>query len=192
MYTFIQVQCHPKIPDLKQWCLLVTNKDSDLFLQLHKSVASQLFFKYGIDPHFTNKDGTPKRKEEYFYNPFILGSRWLIAGEQQLLTTGYLLVNKAGGFFPPPKNLNELPTIQSEELEWPGEKLNSYEKIVIRKWKDGTHYYLSSSNNRIFAKEKFDSIEDAKREAIKYVSEDRIEQKEDQPIPVNAFLLPDP
>ncbi len=165
MYRFARCQTHPKFPDLQGWYLILETDDIDTLMDLHRGVANLLFHKFWVDPH---------RDEDMIAgvcNPVHLAAVWMRSAEK-LLQAGPILVNSSGGMLPP-DDVKILAETQSETMSWP----DIYEDEVIKivRWPGGSHYYLSSTENRIFVPSKYVRHEDALRVAKKYT--DKIQEK---------------
>jgi hypothetical protein len=168
MYTFVKVQCHPKIPSLTGWYLKISKGDmisySDFQLSMVAKIARQK-----IDPHIkTEKIPSWWMK---LFSPLAQSKKWTEVTSFYICKHD-LLFNKDGGWmFFNPKYL--LETCTSDILKFP-EETYKHEIITIKKWPQGKHWYLTSSVERIFVPEKHNTIKEARELAEQYVDPDHI------------------
>ncbi len=169
-HRFHLLQPHVKCPDLTGWYLELRPDDSETIMAVHKGVAALYFFKFGQDPHI-QKDET----QRLLYNPIRLAANWLVSVERFLMQGEAVLVNAFGGMMPLAGAII-LDTVESSVLHWPGR--NDDEKITVSRWPAGRHWYLSSNKGRVFCPAKYDSLAEARHEALRYVPAERIKTKE--------------
>lgn len=169
-YTFHRCQPHAKCPDLTGWYLELRPNDAETVMRLHKGVTGLYFFKFGQDPHIQKDES-----QRALYNPIRLAAGWLQSVESYLLRGETVLVNCNGGIMP----LDGVPifdTVESDNIRW-NDRFDD-ERVLISRWPRGKHYYLASNKNRVFIPTKYDSYDEAHREALRYVPADRIRTKE--------------
>jgi len=168
MYTFVKVQCHPKIPSLTGWYLKISKGDMVSYSDFQIGMVAKIA-REKIDPHIKTEKLPSWWKELYF--PVRQAEKWTEATSSYVLKYD-LLFNKNGGWrFFDPKYL--LETYTSDILKFPEEGYK-YEIITIKKWPQGKHWYLHSSHDRIFIPEKHNTLEEARKMAEKYVESDYI------------------
>jgi hypothetical protein len=175
-YTFHKCQPHPKCPDLTGWYLELRPDDAATMMRVHRGVCCLYFFKFGMDPHIQKDEDQAAR-----YNPIKLAAGWLASVERFMLAGDTLLVNSNGGIMPM-DGVKILDTVESDDLHW-DDRFDD-ERITISRWPLAKHYYLASNRNRVFVPEKYNSYNEARRAALRYVPADRIRMKE------NAGALP--
>ena len=174
-YRFHLCQPHAKCPDLTGWYLELRPDDAETVMKVHKGVAYLYFFRFGTNPHITPADLEKANELNVFYNPVKLAAQWLCTVEHYLLRGETLLVNSNGGIMPM-EGVKVLETVESENISW-NDRFED-EQIVISRWPEGRHWYLSSNKHRIFVPGKYDRYEEARREALRYVPTERIKTKE--------------
>jgi hypothetical protein len=90
-----------------------------------------------------------------------------------------LYMNKNGGFYRSDDKVTELKTIESDA--WPMLKTVP---VKIVQWKGGSHFYLvavsSWKDNFIDPNIKYDTFEEAQKNALKYTSGENIIFEEDK------------
>jgi hypothetical protein len=145
-------------------------------MKVHKGVTILYFFKFGMNPHIQADED---RKD--LYNPIKLAALWLQTIERYLLNGETILVNSNGGIMPL-AGTKILETVESDNIHW-DDRFDD-ERITISRWPQAKHYYLASNKNRVFVPSKYNTYEEAEREALRYVPVDRIRVKE------NAGVLP--
>ncbi len=165
-YTFVYRKVNKF--DAPVWLLKV--QDPETIEQVHRGVTVKLYQTVGGDPH-NFRNGKPVGPHSAIMNPINLGAKWLQTAEKFIMTKGYILVNKVGGIVPPGR-FTILDTVESEKLSWPD--TDDTEVITLSKWPQGQHWYLKSSNGRIFSPVKMGSLKEAKEVAGRFVSKDRI------------------
>ena len=136
-YEFIQLRCHKKIKPLTVWLLKVNAEDVELFEQMHRSISTSNFLRYGKDPHLVNETGDAVAGlVGRILHPINLSSLWTNTAEMLFQQDGYILINKVGGMFPPKKPLKPLATVYQEKCIWPDEYNKKYknERIKILRW----------------------------------------------------------
>lgn len=173
-YTFVKVQCHPKVPDLLGWYLLIRKQDQEIYSDIHISVTTRNTIRTQRDPH--NYDGIRyKGVYEHLLNPLTLSLKWLEA-TTRYLEEGPILINKNGGWMDYDPKF-EKDRIIKDKMVFP-EDSESNEIITIKRWQK--HWYLSSSKDRIFVPEKTNSLKDAEKMALNYVGKENIRVDENR------------
>jgi len=109
------------------------------------------------------------------YNPIKLAAGWLLSVERFLVQGEAVLVNANGGMMPLAGAMI-LDTVESDDPHW--DDRYDDERITISRWPAGKHWYLSSNKGRVFCPAKYDSLDEARQEAMRYVPADRIKTKE--------------
>lgn len=164
-YTFHLCQTHPT-HSIKGWYLELWPDDSETVMKVYCGIVSFYFTKYGMNPHIK-----PDSVEGQFYNPIKLAAGWLQSVERYLLAGIPVLINPYGGLLPKSATII-LETVESENIRW--HIRFEHEIITIRHWPGGKHYYLCSSEERIFVPDKYNTFLAATEEALHYVPADRI------------------
>jgi hypothetical protein len=169
-YRFHRVQPHAKCPDLTGWYLELRPDDHDTIMAVHKGVCGVYFFKFGMDPHV-------QENETYrsHYNPIKLAAQWLVGIERGLMNGETVLVNCNGGIMPM-NGVKILATVETDDITW-DERLDR-EEITISRWPSAKHWYLSSSQGRIFIPAKYNTYAEAEQVARRFVPAHRIRTKE--------------
>jgi len=139
-------------------------------MRVHKGVAGLYFFKFGMDPHIQADE-----VRKFHYSPVRLAAMWLQTVEGYLLTGEAILVNSNGGIMPLDGTII-LDTVESTSLHW-NDRFDD-EIVTICRWPQAKHWYLSSSKHRVFIPGKYNSYDEARREALRYVPKDHIKTKE--------------
>ena len=167
-YEFVRCAPDSRFPDSQCWYLQLPTDDQALFERVHGAMAKALYDRYGKDPHFD--DTTP-------FGPIglpKLGGLWAQGFELLASVQEIVYVNSMFGFLPGlPKDIMAHET--RPKLEWPTE-VKGY--ITISRWPRRPHWYLSTRDGRTFDPPKHNTLEFAKRHALKFVSVDRIRIKE--------------
>lgn len=176
MYTFVRCRPHPKV-DAESWYVKVSKDDLPLFERLHKAVSVGLFQRYVMDPHYF-KDGNEHRPNSELGDliaPMRLGGGWCMTMEKIFHEHGCAFVNSSGGITTPMEVLEER---KSETLHFPENpsrpSVRSPEVITISQFPAGDHYYLKSTQGRLFSPEKYNTFDEAYAVALKYTSQDHI------------------
>jgi hypothetical protein len=149
MYTFIKCQTHPKCPDLVGWYLVLPCGDIETLEILHAAVAEFYFIKFGLDPHYKN---------DIYHMPMKLVAGWWNSVHVIWKDLEDVLVNSSGGLLPL-SAVTILDEVESDKLFWM-DKYND-EKIIISRWPEGKHWYLTSNHNRVFCPSKYNSEKEA-------------------------------
>lgn len=134
-------------------------------------MTNKLCKTYLSDPHFF-KDGDANKPNSIYgqiVSPVHLGAGWMTTAFKLMSENGQVLVNSAGGMIPYGQVVSE---IKSETLTWPVAFPD--EKITITRWPQGDHFYLTSSEGRIFDPIKYNTFDEALKAAKRIVPEDRI------------------
>lgn len=188
MYTFALVNMDIRLPDLQGWYLVV--KDADTFTEMHGAVTKAAYLRYNIDPHLSGDAGHPGRAESFegqMYNPVNLGAKWFDTASKYFFKCGTIFVNQNGGIVPKSEKIKVLKTVVKTTLEFPKSVMAEKDEwITISAWPDGKHFYISS-RRRVFSPEKFDTMDEARKEALKYTDEKHIEILKEKE---NKKLLP--
>jgi hypothetical protein len=169
-YRFHRCQTHAKLPDLQGWYLEVQPDDNDTLFRLHRGVAHLHFAKFGMDPHIK-----PDSDQGILYNPLKLAAQWLVGIERCLTAGEAVLVNSNGGLMPLDGTII-LETRDLAEIDWPDD-FSDDEIVTISRWPEAKHYYLSSSQDRVFVPEKYTIDTAARRIALRRVPADRIKAR---------------
>lgn len=167
-YRFVRIQCHPKIPHLFAWYLAIGPHDIELFFDTHKRVAQGQFMRFHRDPHFYDQKTWRPVNEiaEVVYNPIKLSAGWLQTAELAIQRHGTIYVNEAGGMCF--GTVEIVDQIESEKLEFPSPPSDDL-KIVISRWGNGLHFYVSSPDRPIIcSQDKYDTVEEAWIEATRH------------------------
>jgi len=130
--------------------VLIRQGDKETLDCVYSQIAEYLARRFGGDPHYQKGDTS------YFYYHKRLAKAWL-ASAQKMLKKGPILVNKVGGtlFY---DSVEVLASQELDTLVWPD---HLEEKITIRRWPGGKHYYLFSNLNRKFPRNPFGVYEKA-------------------------------
>jgi hypothetical protein len=176
-YTFARIKVHPKL-DLTAWYLVITREMVDLTMDMHKSAAISMFLKFHRDPHlFDQKTWQPTSDHSQFFNPVKLSAGWLQTAMKGLGQFGTIYMGTAHGLLFGEK-VDVLETREGQSFDdWPKDDPKDGVTITITSWRGGDHFYLSASNNQVFAKPKFDTLDEAMAEARKYAFEKNISYK---------------
>lgn len=174
-YTFARIKVHPKL-DLTAWYLVIRREMVDLTMDMHRSASISMFLKFHRDPHlFNQKTWQPVSDQAQFFNPVKLASGWLQTAMKGLGQFGVVYMGTAHGLiFGEKVDIVETREGQSFD-DWPKDDPRDDVKITISIWAGGEHYYLSASNNQVFAQPKFDTYGEALAEARKYAHPHNIE-----------------
>jgi hypothetical protein len=165
-YRFHRCQVHRKLPNLQGWYLEIHPDDIETLIKIHRGVTYLYFAKFGLDPHIKKESA-----ENILYHPIRLAATWLVTIERYLLNKKTVLVNANGGMMPYDGAII-LETTESDDIAW--DVCYDDEQIMISRWPQGKHYYLSSNKNRIFVPEKHISYEAARQIALRFVSAEHI------------------
>jgi hypothetical protein len=174
-YRFHLCQPHAKCPDLTGWYLELRPDDAETVIKVHRSVAVLYFFRFGQNPHITPTDSEKTDELGAFYNPIKLAAQWLCTVEHYLLRGETLLVNSNGGIMPM-EGAIIFDTVESSKLHW-NDRFED-EIVTVSRWPQAKHWYLASSKHRVFIPGKYNSYDEAHREALRYVPTERIKTKE--------------
>lgn len=147
------------------WWLLV--ETPELFATIQKSVTAGLFLKFLHNPHF-----------EQCYpgqSATALAAKWTQMAEKYFGFYKKIIVNQNGGMvgLVGVDKLDIVEVFETETLAYPENKIAS-RRITISRWYGGQHWYLQCAEKVIFSAEKFNTFDDAMREARKYALEERI------------------
>ena len=148
---FILAKTHPACDP--SWLLVIERFEQ--IAETHSWMSSQLYLRYGKDPHITKPDGTPANDMGALLNPVILGAKWLSTAVFIFTREGKLLVNQKGGMCPSEK-IEALQTVESES--WPKSKAIPDEIVYYTQWPGNPHYYVRSSAGRLFPFVKFNTF----------------------------------
>jgi hypothetical protein len=170
-YTFALIKAHPQ--GESGWCLVIPRDAFDLSMEMHGRVIKQMALKFFKDPHLFN-DGEPRREDSPFYHPIKLAAGWMNTCLRGLTEYGTVYMNRATGLVFG-DGITVLETRESDALEFPTSDTKDGVKITISMWGGGEHYYLSASNNQVFAQPKYDHYDEALAEARKYAHPYNIE-----------------
>lgn len=171
-YTFARVQCHPKIPNLSAWYLVVRAADKNLLNRLHESVTRTSFTRILNNPHMQT-DMARYSPLANLYNPIRQGAGWLNTAITGLFQFGAIYVNQNHGMMFGEQIILEERV--SSDLKYPDEEAHKEGiKIKVHRWAMAKHYYLSSSDNRIFSQPKYNTLEAAMNEARRHAFEANI------------------
>lgn len=155
------------------WLLRIGEYDLDLMQEVNDKVLMEYSSKFWNDEH--NRIGINTRSIYHeVISPTALGFKRLEAMYKALEDKKYIYVNKNGGWFFDSKYPKKVETITKDELIWPDDE-DKDEIITISSWYKGAHFYLNSTKRKFDFK--LDSLEDAKQEALKFVSEKQIKIK---------------
>jgi hypothetical protein len=173
VYTFVNVQLHPKCPNLREWRLKLSLRDRRMVENMHRGMARSMLARSLRDPHIVVELDKSNAAGEYnplVQEPVLLAARWLQAvWMQELMGIEFILVNKVGGWCPyNPRDVNG--TVENEDGRWP-DPIEG-EVITVKRWPNAQHWYLSSNKDRVFMEGKFNTIEEAKRYARMFVEKD--------------------
>jgi len=174
--VFIFALCSPdkRFPQHRDWYLKIENENKHQISIAFDSLISLLELKFGHNPHYFKVDTKePVSDMCMIFHPYILGAYWLNNIIELLIKFGVVYISINGSFFPPvPDSFVEYSTISSPVLSFP--TIDIKESIMVTQWKDGSHFYLESSINRIFPSSKYHSFDSAYQEALKYVDPSKI------------------
>jgi hypothetical protein len=169
-YTFHRIQCHPKIPHLTGWYLELRPDNVDTLMAVHKGVTGAYFRRFGLDPHIKTDEVL-----QHYYHPIKLAAGWLESVERFLFCGESVLINENGGFIPMNRAII-LDTVESDSLSW--FERHDDETITVSRWSRGRHWYISSNKHRVFVPTKYNTLDEARHEALRYVPEERLQIKE--------------
>lgn len=170
-YTFVRIKI---LPNLSGWYLAIRSADIDLTMDMHKSAAISMFNRFFLNPHvFDQKTLEPKHEGYEHYHPVKLAAGWLNTALKGLMAHGVIYMNTAHGLLFGDA-VEILETLESEKLEYPAADNKDEVKITITSWERGQHFYLVASNNQVFSRPKFDTLDEAQTEAKKYAHEKNI------------------
>ncbi len=167
-YNFVRIKVHPRL-DLTAWYLAIKRADLDLFFEMHRRSAQSMFMRFHHDPHLYNqKTWEPLNEIAQILNPVRLSAGWLATAEKALLEFGVIYMNRAYGLLFGPNEV-VVETLILPTLEFPIDD-NSKDgvQITISLWGCGQHYYLSSNQNHVFPRDKYDTYAQAMSEAGKH------------------------
>jgi hypothetical protein len=178
-YTFCKVQCHPNCPNLLGWYLKVASGDIALQMDLHLAVTSRYALKVNRDPHNYNK-ATKEHTGLYktILNPVIMSANWLLATTNALAKDDILVNENGGWMYYEAQYVRE--TLITDKFRFPNIQLDDCERITIKRWPQNKHWYLISSQGRLFIPEKTNTLQEAEQIALQFVSKDKITVNEVQ------------
>lgn len=168
-YRFARIQCHPKIPHLFGWYLVITRDDIELFFSTHKKTAQGQFMRLHRDPHFYDQKTWKPASEiaEHLYNPVKLSAGWLQTAEKAMQKHGVIYVNDAGGMCF--GNVLIVEERERDTLQFPKiAEVDPDLRITISRWGDGLHFYLSAERPIITSQDKYNTVEEAHAEACRH------------------------
>lgn len=174
VYVFVLCSPDSRFPNYKDWYLKITKESKYILKEFFESFKSMLQIKFGYNPHYFNQ----QTKEPAFnlapiFHPTILSAEWIVCAVNFLDKYNVLYIGNKGQMFPPNTGSYIVHSEKSSPvLTFPTTDIN--ESIKIQVWKNGKHFYLESSVNRVFSKAKYDSFNLAYEEASKYVNETSI------------------
>lgn len=154
-YTFYRCIPEKRFPNEQCWYVELLPGDVGLLAELNRAIAYFYLMK------FTSGVVSPR---------FLL-EQWMCQVEKFLLDRNAILVNCRGGILLK-SSVIILAKTTNTKLIWP--EYFPDEEIIISRWSGGTHWYLSSTKERLFADNKFDTIEEASDTALMYVTQDKI------------------
>jgi len=171
MYTFALVQTHPKCPTLRDWYLKLTRaqaadpKIEQLLAGHVQASVLQREREHAEDTHPSESYALLGRGAVAF--------RWPETVQLLLQRDTAVLVGRRGGICPV-EGTKILETRKSKDLAWPQDER---ELVTISKWQRGSHWYLSSTFDRIFEPSHYDTPEEAIEAALAFVPREQIKVK---------------
>lgn len=178
--TYFFALCSPdkRFPLVRNWFLKIIEEDRSQVSTVMESLKSALDLKFGHNRHYFNpQTQEPASELTHIFHPTVLTGYWIIGAIDLLDRYGVVYISENGSMFPPdPDKFIEHSIISSPVLVFPIRVPN--EHIRVHKWPGGTHFYLTSTINRIFPKPKYMTMQEAVNDALLYVDRDKIKFNE--------------
>lgn len=183
-YTFLLVGLHPKVPELRDWLLLIRPEDVKVQDKVFTLTAQKHFLRslrIGYEPTPSGFDRQVQLPESdvAVYDvipPVELAARVNFAQSKYLMAGHSVLLNAVGGWMLRRDATPVYDRRESDRLEWPKLEENPNEIISVHRFGGCAHYYLVSSAGRMFDPNKHDSYAAAEAHALRYVPPTRVRE----------------
>lgn len=179
IFSFVKIKLSPTQCG---WYLRLSQDDLEQHFTVSQIMAKRLFRdKFVNDVHW---QAAFDRNETmaHLTHPLKLATSFSQSTLSSIFKNGEIFINRNGGFMTWLDGYEIIEEIEKDGLNFPPSDNDTFRKDFVRigKWMFGTHYYLSSGNDRFkFSHNKFDTLQEAIDEALKHVPRNRIYYRED-------------